>query len=63
MQSAYGLPAERAQELAIVGTPEQVADQVARYLEFGAERVAVISDLTPMVGVVARGGRGPAPSQ
>ena len=47
MQSAYGLPVERAQELAIGGTPTQVADQLAGYVEAGAERLAVISDLTP----------------
>jgi alkanesulfonate monooxygenase SsuD/methylene tetrahydromethanopterin reductase-like flavin-dependent oxidoreductase (luciferase family) len=47
MQAAYGVPAERAQELAIGGTPEQVADEVARYLDAGAVRVALISDVLP----------------
>jgi alkanesulfonate monooxygenase SsuD/methylene tetrahydromethanopterin reductase-like flavin-dependent oxidoreductase (luciferase family) len=47
MQAAYGVPAQRAQELAIGGTPEQVADEVARYLDAGAVRVALISDVLP----------------
>ena len=47
MQSAYGTSAERAEELAIGGTPEQVADRVARYLDAGAVRVALISDVLP----------------
>jgi alkanesulfonate monooxygenase SsuD/methylene tetrahydromethanopterin reductase-like flavin-dependent oxidoreductase (luciferase family) len=47
MQAAYGVPAQRAQELAIGGTPEQVADKVARYLDAGAVRVALISDVLP----------------
>jgi alkanesulfonate monooxygenase SsuD/methylene tetrahydromethanopterin reductase-like flavin-dependent oxidoreductase (luciferase family) len=47
MQSAYGTSAERAEELAIGGTPEQVAEQVARYLDAGAVRVALISDVLP----------------
>ncbi|HTW08388.1 MAG TPA: LLM class flavin-dependent oxidoreductase [Acidimicrobiales bacterium] len=47
MQAAYGVPAQRAAELAIGGTPEQVADEVARYLDAGAVRVALISDVVP----------------
>jgi alkanesulfonate monooxygenase SsuD/methylene tetrahydromethanopterin reductase-like flavin-dependent oxidoreductase (luciferase family) len=47
MRSLYGVPAERAQELAIGGTPEQVADEVARYLDAGAVRVALISAVLP----------------
>jgi alkanesulfonate monooxygenase SsuD/methylene tetrahydromethanopterin reductase-like flavin-dependent oxidoreductase (luciferase family) len=47
MQAAYGVPAERAQELAIGGTLGQVADEVARYLDAGAVRVALISDVLP----------------
>ncbi len=47
MHSAYGTPAERAEELAIGGTPDRVADQVARYLDAGAVRVALISDVLP----------------
>lgn len=47
MQAAYGVPAPRAQELAIGGTPVQVADKVARYLDAGAVRVALISDVLP----------------
>jgi alkanesulfonate monooxygenase SsuD/methylene tetrahydromethanopterin reductase-like flavin-dependent oxidoreductase (luciferase family) len=47
MQALYGTPAERAAELAIGGTPEQVADQIARYLEAGAEKVALVSAVVP----------------
>jgi alkanesulfonate monooxygenase SsuD/methylene tetrahydromethanopterin reductase-like flavin-dependent oxidoreductase (luciferase family) len=47
MQSSYGFPAERAEELAIGGPPERVADEVARYLDAGATRVALISDVLP----------------
>ena len=47
MRSAYGTSAERAEELAIGGTPERVAEQVARYLDAGAVRVALISDVLP----------------
>ena len=47
MQAAYGEPAQRAQELAIGGTPERVAEQVARYIGAGAVRVALISDVLP----------------
>jgi alkanesulfonate monooxygenase SsuD/methylene tetrahydromethanopterin reductase-like flavin-dependent oxidoreductase (luciferase family) len=47
MQSAYGFSAQRAEELAIGGTPERVADKVARYLDAGAVRVALISDVLP----------------
>lgn len=60
MQSAYGTSAERAEQFAIGGTPERVADHVARYLDAGAVRVALISDvlpwseLWPMLGEVRR---------
>jgi alkanesulfonate monooxygenase SsuD/methylene tetrahydromethanopterin reductase-like flavin-dependent oxidoreductase (luciferase family) len=47
MQSSYGFSAQRAEELAIGGTPELVADQVARYLDAGAVRVGLISDVLP----------------
>ncbi len=47
MQASYGFSARRAEELAIGGTPEGVADQIARYLDAGAERVALISDVLP----------------
>ena len=47
MQTSYGFPADRAEELAIGGPPEQVAEEVARYLDAGATRVALISAVLP----------------
>lgn len=47
MSSLYGTPRERAAELAIGGTPERVADQIAPYLEAGAEEVALVSAVSP----------------
>jgi hypothetical protein len=47
MQASYGLPADRARELAIAGTPAQVTGQLALYLEAGAPLVAVICDPVP----------------
>ena len=47
MQSAYGLERERAEELAIAGTVEQVAEALGRYADAGAVRVALISDVLP----------------
>jgi len=41
MQSAYGVPASRARELAIGGTPAQVADQLAAFAGAGAELLLV----------------------
>ena len=60
MQWAYGTSAERAEELAIGGTPERVADEIGRYLDAGAVRVALVSDVLPwseswpMLGEVRR---------
>lgn len=50
MQELYGTPADRAAELAIGGTPEQVADQIARYVDAGAEKIAVVSAALPWSG-------------
>jgi alkanesulfonate monooxygenase SsuD/methylene tetrahydromethanopterin reductase-like flavin-dependent oxidoreductase (luciferase family) len=47
MHSLYDVPAGRADELAIGGTPEQVAEQIARYVDAGAEKVAVVSAVLP----------------
>lgn len=47
MQSLYGTPADRAQELAIGGTPGQVADQLARYVAAGAVRFCLVSSVLP----------------
>jgi alkanesulfonate monooxygenase SsuD/methylene tetrahydromethanopterin reductase-like flavin-dependent oxidoreductase (luciferase family) len=47
LQSAYGVPVDRARELAIAGTPAQVADQLAPYVEAGAELIIVVCDPAP----------------
>lgn len=47
MQSSYGVPADRARELAIAGTPAQVADQLAAYVAAGAELLTVACDPAP----------------
>jgi alkanesulfonate monooxygenase SsuD/methylene tetrahydromethanopterin reductase-like flavin-dependent oxidoreductase (luciferase family) len=44
MQAMYDLPADRARQLAIAGTPSQVANHLALYLEAGAELIAVTCD-------------------
>lgn len=41
MQSAYGVPVARARELAIGGTPTQVAEELAAFAEAGAELLLV----------------------
>ncbi|MGD0553744.1 MAG: LLM class flavin-dependent oxidoreductase [Streptosporangiaceae bacterium] len=41
MRAAYGVPAARARELAVGGTPAQVADQLAAFAEAGAELLLV----------------------
>lgn len=41
MRAMYGLPADRATELAIGGTPSQVAAELARYAKAGAQLIAV----------------------
>jgi alkanesulfonate monooxygenase SsuD/methylene tetrahydromethanopterin reductase-like flavin-dependent oxidoreductase (luciferase family) len=46
-QSSYGLSSERAEELAIGGAPEKVADEIGRFLDAGAVRVALVSDVLP----------------
>ena len=47
MCSLYGLPAERARELAIGGTPKQVADQLANYRDAGAVQFCLVSNVLP----------------
>jgi alkanesulfonate monooxygenase SsuD/methylene tetrahydromethanopterin reductase-like flavin-dependent oxidoreductase (luciferase family) len=47
MQGMYGLPADRARQLAIAGTPSQVATHLALYLESGARLIAVTCDPAP----------------
>jgi alkanesulfonate monooxygenase SsuD/methylene tetrahydromethanopterin reductase-like flavin-dependent oxidoreductase (luciferase family) len=48
MERMFGVPADRAMELAIGGTPRQVADHLARYAEAGAELLAVTCYPAPM---------------
>lgn len=47
MHSMYGVPADRARELAIAGTPAQVASQLAPYVEAGADLIVVVCDPAP----------------
>jgi len=47
MQSMYGLPTDRAREVAIAGTPAQVASQLAPYAEAGADLIVVACDPAP----------------
>ena len=43
--SSYGLPPEVARDLAVGGTPAQVAEQLAAYVTAGVTQVVVISDV------------------
>jgi alkanesulfonate monooxygenase SsuD/methylene tetrahydromethanopterin reductase-like flavin-dependent oxidoreductase (luciferase family) len=47
MQTSYGASAERARELAIAGTPAQVAGRLASFVEAGAELLLVEADPAP----------------
>ena len=47
MRSMYGLPAERAREVAIAGGPAQVAAQLAPFAEVGADLIVVVCDPEP----------------
>jgi alkanesulfonate monooxygenase SsuD/methylene tetrahydromethanopterin reductase-like flavin-dependent oxidoreductase (luciferase family) len=47
MHSMYGVPTDRAREIAIAGTPAQVASQLAPYVEAGADLIVVVCDPTP----------------
>jgi alkanesulfonate monooxygenase SsuD/methylene tetrahydromethanopterin reductase-like flavin-dependent oxidoreductase (luciferase family) len=47
MQAMYGLPADRARQLAIAGTPSQVATHLAFYSDAGAQLIAVTCDPAP----------------
>ena len=47
MRSMYGLPADRAHEVTIAGTPAQVASQLAPYVEAGADLIVVVCDPAP----------------
>jgi alkanesulfonate monooxygenase SsuD/methylene tetrahydromethanopterin reductase-like flavin-dependent oxidoreductase (luciferase family) len=50
MHSMYGVPADRAREVAIAGTPAQVASQLAPYAEAGADMIVVVCDPAPSAG-------------
>ena len=47
LNSMYGVPADRAREVAIAGTPAQVATQLAAYAEAGADLIVVVCDPAP----------------
>jgi alkanesulfonate monooxygenase SsuD/methylene tetrahydromethanopterin reductase-like flavin-dependent oxidoreductase (luciferase family) len=47
LNSMYGVPADRAREVAIAGTPAQVASQLAAYAEAGADLIVVVCDPAP----------------
>jgi alkanesulfonate monooxygenase SsuD/methylene tetrahydromethanopterin reductase-like flavin-dependent oxidoreductase (luciferase family) len=47
LQSMYGVPADRGHEVAIAGTPAQVASQLAAYAEAGADLIVVVCDPAP----------------
>jgi len=48
MQRMFGVPADRARQLAVGGTPRRVAEHLARYCEAGAELLAVTCYPAPM---------------
>lgn len=43
----YRLPQEQAEQLAVAGTPAQVAHHLAEYAALGVEHLVVINDRTP----------------
>ena len=47
LRSAYGIPGERARQVAVAGTPAEVAEQLARYVAAGAELIVVVCDPAP----------------
>jgi alkanesulfonate monooxygenase SsuD/methylene tetrahydromethanopterin reductase-like flavin-dependent oxidoreductase (luciferase family) len=47
LNSMYSVPADRAREVAIAGTPSQVASQLAPYAEAGADLIVVVCDPAP----------------
>jgi len=47
MHAMYGVPTDRAREVAIAGTPAQVAAQLAPYVEAGADLIVVVCDPGP----------------
>lgn len=47
LRTAYGLPREQAEQLALWGSPARVADRLAEYAVCGAEHLVVINDRGP----------------
>jgi alkanesulfonate monooxygenase SsuD/methylene tetrahydromethanopterin reductase-like flavin-dependent oxidoreductase (luciferase family) len=47
MRALYGVPADRAREVAIGGTPAEVAARLAPYAEAGADLIVVVCDPAP----------------
>jgi alkanesulfonate monooxygenase SsuD/methylene tetrahydromethanopterin reductase-like flavin-dependent oxidoreductase (luciferase family) len=47
LRSAPGIPGERARQVAVAGTPAQVAEHLARYVAAGAELIVVVCDPAP----------------
>jgi alkanesulfonate monooxygenase SsuD/methylene tetrahydromethanopterin reductase-like flavin-dependent oxidoreductase (luciferase family) len=47
MYSMYGVPADRAREVTIAGTPAQVASQLAPYAQADADLIVVVCDPAP----------------
>lgn len=47
LMSSYGLPRELAQELAIGGSPAEVAEQLGAYVAAGVTQIVIISDVGP----------------
>ena len=47
LQRAYGMPLHLASELAVGGSPDELAGQLASYVEAGAEVIGVVCDPVP----------------
>jgi alkanesulfonate monooxygenase SsuD/methylene tetrahydromethanopterin reductase-like flavin-dependent oxidoreductase (luciferase family) len=47
VHAAYGIPADWARQRVLAGTPAQVADQLAPYVQAGADMVHIVCDPVP----------------
>ena len=47
LQRTYGMPQDRASQLAVGGSPDQVASQLAAYVAAGAQVIGVVCDPVP----------------
>jgi alkanesulfonate monooxygenase SsuD/methylene tetrahydromethanopterin reductase-like flavin-dependent oxidoreductase (luciferase family) len=47
LRRSYGFPQEQAEQLAVAGTPSEVAHHLAEYVALGVEHLVVINDRTP----------------